>query len=99
MDHIRRLLEITERERNHELLLSTKNLQEIVANPFPYIVPVIPLLLPKELIKGEHFVLADLFKSIPGSFSHEGSNQEPQVEFNQEALTTFVWPDQSPLAV
>ena len=34
LDRIRRLLEITERERNHELLLFAKNLQELGANPF-----------------------------------------------------------------
>ena len=99
LDSIRWLLEITKRERNHELLLSTKNLQELGASPFPYIVPVIPRPLPEELIKGEHFILANLLKSILGSSSQAGSDQEPQAEFAQEALTTFVRPDQSPLAV
>ena len=51
-DCIRRLLKITERERNRELLLSTKKLQEFGASPFPYIVPVIPRSLLGELIKG-----------------------------------------------
>ena len=73
LDRIRRLLEITEKERNHKLLLSIKNLQELGASPFPYIVPVIPRLLPEKLIKGEHFILADLLKSIPGSSSQAGS--------------------------
>ena len=27
-----------------------------------------------------------------------GFDQEPQAKFVQEALTTFVWPDQSPFA-
>ena len=62
------LLEITKRERN-ELLLSVKNLQELGSSPFPYIAPVIPRLLPGEVVRGEHFVLADLLKSIPGSCS------------------------------
>ena len=69
LDCVRRLLKITERERNHEFLLSAKNLQELGANPFPYIVPVLPHPLQEELVKGEHFVLADLLKSIPGSSS------------------------------
>ena len=99
LDRIRRLLEIIERERNHELLLSAKNLQELGASPFPYIVPVIPHPLPEELIKGEHFILAGLLKSIPGSSSQVGSDQEPQAEFAQGALTTFVRLDQSPLAI
>ena len=77
LDRIRRLLEITERERNHELLLSVKNLRDLGANPFPYIVPIIHRPLLKELVKGEHFVLANLLKSIPGSYSQVGSAQEP----------------------
>ena len=82
MDRIRQLLEITKRECNHEFLLFEKNLQELGASPFTYIVPVIPRPLPGELIKGENFILADLLKSIPGSSSQAGSDQEPQVEFS-----------------
>ena len=47
LDRIRRLLKITERVHNHELLLSMKNLQELGASPFPYIVLVIPCPLPE----------------------------------------------------
>ena len=67
MDRIRRLLEITEREHNHELLLFSKNLQELGVSPFPYIVPFLLCLLLEELVKGEHFILTDLLNSIPGS--------------------------------
>ena len=77
---IRQLLEITEGEFNHELLLSVKNLREFSANPFPYIVPVIPHPLPAELVRGKHFVLTDLLKSIPCSSSQAGNGQEPQFE-------------------
>ena len=73
LDRIKRLLKISERERNQDLLLSAKNLQELGVNFFPYIGPIIPSLLPKELIKGELFILADLLKSIPGSSSQAGS--------------------------
>ena len=66
--NISRWLEITERERN-ELLLSVKNSQELGSSPFPYITPVIPRPLPREVVGGEHFVLADLLKSISGSSS------------------------------
>ena len=69
LDDIKQLLEITKRECNHELLFSVKNLQELGANPFPYIVPVLPHPFPEELVKGEHFVLADLLKLITGSSS------------------------------
>ena len=99
LDRIKQLLKIIERERNHEFFLSVKNLQELGAIPFPYILPVIPRPLPKELIKGEHFILADLLKSNPGRSSQAGSDQEPQAEFAQKSLTTFVQPDQSPLVV
>ena len=67
LKHIKRLLEITEAERNHELLLSVKNMRELEASPFRYIVLVIPRPLPVEPVKGEHLVLTDLFKSISGS--------------------------------
>ena len=92
LERIKRLLEITEVERNHELLLSIKNLWELGVSPFPYIVPIIPRPLPIELIRGEHFTLADLLKSIPGSFAQAGSTQEPQAETSQETPATFVRP-------
>ena len=72
------MLEITEREHN-ELLLSAKNLQELGLKPFslhgpclPYIALVIPYPPPEEGVKGEHFVLADILKSILGSSSQAG---------------------------
>ena len=74
--NISRWLEINERERN-ELLLSVKNSQELGSNPFPYIAPVIPRPFPREVVGGEHFVLANLLKSISGSFSQAGSAREP----------------------
>ena len=66
--NISQWLEITEREYS-ELLLSVKNSQELGSNLFPYIAPVIPLPLPGEVVRGEHFVLANLLKSIYGSSS------------------------------
>ena len=53
----------------NELLLTTRNLQELAACAFPYIIPVIPRSLLTELIEGEHFVLAHLYKSNPDSSS------------------------------
>ena len=75
--NISRLLEITERERS-ELLLSVKTSQELDSNPFPYIAPVIPHPLQGEVIRGEHFVLADLLKSISGSSSQARLARESQ---------------------
>ena len=77
LDRICRLLEITERKRHHKLLLFTKNLQELGASLFPYMVPVLPRPFPREFIKGEHFVLADLLKSFPGGSSQEEAALEP----------------------
>ena len=94
---IRQLLEITKGERNHELLLSMKNLRELGSSPFPYIIPVIPYPLPTELVRGKHFTLADLLKSIPGSSAQVGFTQEPQAETAQETPAAFVRPGQSPL--
>ena len=94
LDRTRRILKITKRERNHELLLSVINLQELGFSPFPYIVLAIPCPFPEELIKGGQFTIADLLKSIPGSSSQAG-----YLKFTQEALATFIRPDQSPLVV
>ena len=69
LDRIYLLLEIIERERHHELLLSIKKLQELGASPSPYIVSILPCPLPSEIIKGEHFVLTDLLRSLPGGSS------------------------------
>ena len=74
--NISRWLEITERECN-ELLLSVKNSHELGSSPFPYIALVIPRSLPGEVVGGEHFVLADLLKSILDNSSQAGSAQEP----------------------
>ena len=93
--NISRWLEITERERN-ELLLSVKNSHELGSSPFPYIASVIPRLLPGEVFGGEHFVLADLLKSISGGSSQARSAREPQAEIAEGALVSFVRPDQSP---
>ena len=66
--NIIRLLKITKRERN-KLLLSVKNLQELGSSPYPYIAFVIPCPLLGEVVRGKHFVLTDLLKSISSSSS------------------------------
>ena len=58
-----RLLEVTEREHN-EPLLSVKNSQELGSSPFPYIAPIIPRLLPREVVGGEYFVFVDILKEV-----------------------------------
>ena len=86
MENIRRLLEITKVERNHELLLTVKNLQELGDRPSPYIIPIIPHSLPAEVVEGEHFVLTDLLNLVMSSSSQEISNQEGQAEVATKSL-------------
>ena len=50
-------------------LLTVKNLRELGNSPFPYIIPIFPRSLSAEVVEGEHFVLADLLKFVPGSSS------------------------------
>ena len=77
LDRISQLLKIIKREHNHKLFLSAKNLQELGASPFPYIIFVLPRSLPVELVKGKHFVLANLLKLIPRSSSQVDSSPKP----------------------
>ena len=99
LERISRLLEITERERKHELLLFVKNLQELGASPFPYIVHVLPCPLPIELVEGGHFILVDFLKLISESSSQVESAPKPLVR--PDCLPLFVQdpkPTQLPLA-
>ena len=68
-EKIRKLLEISERERHHEVLLTLKNLGDLSRNPTLYNVTVIPCPLPIEIVEGEHYVTADLLNLLPGSSS------------------------------
>ena len=65
--NIQKLLEISERERHHEILLTVRNLRGLSRNPSPYILPVIPRPLPTEIVEGEHYVIANLLNLAPGS--------------------------------
>ena len=67
-EKIRRLLEISEQERNYEVL-TVKNLHDLIRHPSPYSVPIILGPLPSEIVQGEHFITADLLNLIPGSSS------------------------------
>ena len=89
LENIRRLLEITELEHNHELLLTVRNLRELAACAFPYIIPVVSSSLPIELIEGEHFVLPNLCKSSPGSSSRVVAAQEDQAKAAIGALMRY----------
>ena len=71
-EKIQRLLEISEQERNHEVLLTMKNLNDLSHHPSPYNVSIISCPLPSEIVEGEHFTTADLLNLIPGSSSPTG---------------------------
>ena len=60
IEKICRLLEIFERERHYQVLLTRENESTVRNNPTPYTLPVIPRLLPSNVLEGEHFMLADV---------------------------------------
>lgn len=59
-DRLNKLFMITSNERNHQTLLSDRNLLSIVREPQPYVFPIIPRRLPRVLVLGEHHVLKNL---------------------------------------
>ena len=90
-EKIRRLLEISEQERHHEVLLIVKNLHDLSRHPSPYSVPIILLPLPLEIVEGEHFVTVDLLKLIPGNSS---SPRKPETEATGQELVVYIQPGQ-----
>ena len=78
-----------EAESNHELLLIVKNLRELDGSPFPNIIPIVPRSLPVEVFEGEHFVLVDLLKLVPGSSSQLTPTQEDQMEVTTRTLVRY----------
>ena len=68
-EKIRRLLEISEQERHHEVLLILKNLHDLSHYPSPYSVLIIPRPLPSDIVEGENFVTTDLLSLISGDSS------------------------------
>ena len=69
IEKIRRLLEISERERHYQVLLTRENISAVRLNPAPYTVPIIPWSLPLNVVEGEHFVLADVRRLVSGGSS------------------------------
>ena len=76
---IQRLLEISERERHHEILLTAKNLRELSCSPSPYIILVISRPLPVEIMEVEHYVIVDLLNLAPGSSSPSKTSKTEMV--------------------
>ena len=71
-ERIRRLLEVSERERHYKVLLTLKNLADVRRNPACYNLPVIPSPLPSKVVDGEHFVNVDLLRLTSGGASTSG---------------------------
>ena len=69
IEKIRRLLEISERERHCQVLLTRENIYVVRNNPAPYTLPVIPRPLPSNVVEGEHFVLTDVRRLASSSVS------------------------------
>ena len=67
LEKIRRLLEVSEQERYYEVLLTLNNLADVRRSLAPYSLPIIPRLLPLEIVDGEHFVTSDLLSLLAGS--------------------------------
>ena len=76
IEKIRRLLDISERERHYQVLLTRENISTVRHNPAPYTLPVIPRSLPLNVMEGEHFVIADVRRLVSGSAS---SSKDPVV--------------------
>ena len=69
---IRQLLEVSEREHHYKVLLTLKNLADVRRNPTCHNLPMIPRLLPSEVVVGEHFVNVDLMHLISSGASTFG---------------------------
>ena len=88
---IRRLLEISEQDRHHEVLLIVKNFHDLSRHPSPYSIPIIPCPLPSEIVECEHFVAADLLSLIPGGSSPA---REAESEATGQELVIITQPSQ-----
>ena len=90
--NIHKFLEIYERERHHEILLTVKNLCELSRNP--YVLLVIPRPIPSEIEEGEHYVISNLLNLAPGSSS---SPQTSKTEVVSWELVISLRPEQPSL--
>ena len=85
IEKIRRILEISERERHYQVLLTRENIAVVRRNSDPYTLPVIPRPLPSNVVEGEHFVLADVQRLVSGNAS---SFRDPIVEASSRVQGT-----------
>ena len=76
-EKIRRLLEVSERECHYNVLLTPENISVVRQNLAPYNLLVIPRPLPRDVVEGEHFVVANLRRLVSRGAS---SSRDPVVE-------------------
>ena len=105
IEKIRRLLEISERERHCQVLLTRENISAVSNNLAPYTLPVIPRPLPSNVVEGEHFVLADVRRLASGNVSSsrdlvvEASSRVKGARSLSQSPTSSSWgPDSSSAA-
>ena len=72
IEKIRRLLEISERERHYQVLLTRENISVVRHNPASYTLLIIPRLLPSNVVEGEHFVLTDVWHLVLAALAPPG---------------------------
>ena len=76
-EKIRRLLEVSKRERHCKVLLTLENISAVRHNPAPYNLLIIPRPLPRDVVEGKHFVVSDLRLLVSHGAS---SSRDPAVE-------------------
>ena len=81
VEKIRRLLEISERERHCQVLLTSENISAVRRNSAPYTLPVIPRPLPADIVEREHFVIDDSRRLASGG---AGSSRDPVVKASSQ---------------
>lgn len=71
--HLNKLFEIDTAEWAYNIFLSDKNLQALIENPKPFIIPMFHRLAHPSLVPNEYFMLKDLpFYEIAHSMDYEG---------------------------
>ena len=90
-EKIKQLLRISERERNHVILLTAENIQALIDGPEPYAVPVIPRPLSPRVSASEHYVINDVPHLLPpqplGIVEHNPEGGLPAAERPRRLLS------------
>ena len=81
IEKIRQLLEISEGERHYQVLLTQENISAVRRDSAPYTLPIIPRPLPSNVVEGEHFMLANVWRLASSSAS---SSRDPVVEASSQ---------------